>query len=78
MDLLFKHGYTIKLPEELDIENYTPDTNGVDPNTVWRKGVSTVGTVPQSRRYGNSTFETHRRYVLRVIVAVISQPLYFK
>lgn len=79
MKLLFFDGFTIKLTGEgVDPETYTPDTKGVDMNLVWRKGVSTVGEVPNSRTYGNAEMEQRRKWVLRVIIVLISQCLYFK
>ena len=57
MKLLFKNKYTINLPGELDPATYEPDMTTVDQNLVWRKGVSTVGDVPQDRHYGNTHYE---------------------
>jgi hypothetical protein len=76
--LLFKHGYAIKLAEGVDHDTFVPDSKGIDSNIVWRKGVSTVGEVPNSRRFGNNLFEAKRKWVLRVIMVLISQPLYYK
>lgn len=79
MKLLFFDGFTIKLTGEgVDVNTYKPDTKGVDMNLVWRKGVSTVGEVPNSRVYGNAEMEQRRKWILRVIIVLISQCLYFK
>ena len=47
MHLLFMHKFTIKLPDSVDPATYKPEMQTVDQNLVWRKGVSTIGDVPQ-------------------------------
>lgn len=77
LNLLFKHEFGVSFPEEIGGENYNPDKHGVDQNCIWKKGVSTIGDIPQDRYYGNYNYEDNRRLVLNLILVLISQPLYY-
>jgi len=78
LHLLFKHEYTLKFSDELGGENYVADSHNVDQNVIWRKGISTIGDIPQDWYYGNDSYEQERTKVLNLILVLISQHLYFK
>ena len=64
--------------QAIDHETYEDDVNGVDPNLVWRKGVSITGEHNNSRYAGNDNFERNRTQALRLIIVLLSQTVYNK
>jgi hypothetical protein len=67
--LLFKEGFTIMpLPDGL-----TPQYYGIDENLVWRSGIS----VPGAANHNNYQYDKNRTDLLRLIITILSQPLFY-
>ena len=45
----------------------------IDENVVWRSGIS----VPEAANHYNNTFNLNRIDLLRLIILILSQPLYY-
>lgn len=67
--LLFKEGFTIQpLPDGVAHQQF-----GIDENLVWKNGIS----VPVAANHHNTQFDKNRIDLLRLLVTVLSQPLYY-
>ena len=67
--LLFKEGFTI-----LPLANgTTPQYFGIDENLVWRNGIS----VPAAANHSVFTYDKNRIDLLRLVITILSQPLYY-
>lgn len=67
--LLFKEGFTISpLGEGL-----SPQYFGIDENLVWKNGIS----VPAAVNHGVFTYDKNRIDLLRLIITILSQPLFY-
>lgn len=67
--LLFKEGYTI-MPL---VDGITPKYFGIDENLVWRNGIS----VPAAVNHHNFSYDKNRIDLLRLVITVLSQPLFY-
>jgi hypothetical protein len=67
--LLFKEGFTI-MPLS---ENIQPLYFGIDENLVWRSGIS----VPAAINHDVFKFDKNRIDLLRLILTILSQPLFY-
>lgn len=67
--LLFKEGFTIMpLPD-----GHTPQQYGIDENLVWRSGIS----VPGAANHNAYQYDKNRTDLLRLIITILSQPLFY-
>lgn len=67
--LLFKEGFTIMpLPDGI-----TPQYYGIDENLVWRSGIS----VPGATNHNNYQYDKNRTDLLRLMITILSQPLFY-
>lgn len=66
--LLFMPGFTIK---ELDPE-YPPSVTGIDEQLVWKSGVS----IMEARNHYETQYDANRISLVRLIIALLSQPLF--
>ena len=67
--LLFKEGFTImQLPDGTNPQHF-----GIDENLVWRNGIS----VPAALNHSNYQYDKNRIDLLRLVITILSQPLYY-
>lgn len=67
--MLFKPGFTIRPLEDEGVIN----TKAIDQNALWKNGISTSGDV-YNHYYTN--YDENRTLLLRLMLVLISQPLY--
>ena len=67
--LLFKEGFTIKPLAD----GVSPQYFGIDENLVWRNGIS----VPSAANHSIYQYDKNRIDLLRLIITVLSQPLFY-
>mmetsp|Transcript_17022 Transcript_17022/g.26286 ORF Transcript_17022/g.26286 Transcript_17022/m.26286 type:complete len:222 (-) Transcript_17022:2372-3037(-) len=67
--LLFKEGFTI-LPLE---DGVSPQLYGMDDNLIWRNGIS----VAAAANHNAFQFDKNRIDLLRLVITILSQPLYY-
>jgi len=67
--LLFKEGFTI---QPLDA-GVSPQYFGIDENMVWRNGIS----VPAAVNHNSYQYDKNRIDLLRLIITILSQPLFY-
>lgn len=67
--LLFKPGFSIQdVPAGLDLQYYA-----IDEQLVWKSGI----TVPEAPNHHIQTYNVVRIQLLRLLIVVLSQPLYY-
>lgn len=67
--LLFKPGFSIQ-----DIPNgYEPNLYVIDEQLVWKSGI----TVPEAANNANYNYNVIRIRLLRLLIVILSQPLYY-
>lgn len=67
--LLFKEGFTVApLPNGTALKYF-----GIDENLVWKNGIS----VPACFNHANYQYDKNRISLLRLLVAILSQPLFY-
>ena len=66
--LLFKPGYTIAPLEE----DYQPSVSGIDDQLVWKSGIS----IMEARNHYETKYDSNRIALVRLMIALLSQPLF--
>jgi len=67
--LLFKPGFSIQdVPAGLDLQYYA-----IDEHMVWKQGI----TVVEAPNHHNQSYNTVRIQLVRLLIVVLSQPLYY-
>jgi hypothetical protein len=67
--LLFKPGFTITPYKS----GHDPQIGGIDPNLVWKSGISVL----EATNHAVTKYDGNRIILLRTIIALLSQPLFY-